>query len=111
VNNDKVVKLTTKAYIKITMTRSLIGLNRKLYRVAHGLGLTKRGRSVFQPVTSGVAGSVLRLKEIVKIEHATKEQMKAYEKANKPRHTRIPASPGYKVIGNILEMQKEKLSC
>ncbi|KAI8053840.1 50S ribosomal protein L30, partial [Syncephalis plumigaleata] len=61
-----------EAYIKITMTRSLIGLNRKLYRVAHGLGLTKRGRSVFQPVTPGVAGSVLRLKEIVKIEHATK---------------------------------------
>ncbi|KAI9596068.1 hypothetical protein BDF19DRAFT_333563, partial [Syncephalis fuscata] len=92
---------------KITLARSLIGLNRKLYRVAYGLGLTKRGRTVFQRVTPGVAGSVLRLKEVVQIEHATPEDVTAYEKAHKPRRPKTPASPGFKVVGNILEIQKE----
>ncbi|ORZ21691.1 hypothetical protein BCR42DRAFT_408120 [Absidia repens] len=80
-------------YYKITLKRSTIGLSKDFKAAAHTLGLYRLQQTTYQPVNASTAGSILKLKELVKVENVdaipTKEDLLA---AKPPR--------GYKVIGN-----------
>ncbi|KAF2141343.1 uncharacterized protein K452DRAFT_288042 [Aplosporella prunicola CBS 121167] len=61
------------AYFRITLLRSAIGLPEKTRGVLAALGLRKRMRTVFHPVSQSVAGQIFRVKELVdvqEVEHA-----------------------------------------
>ncbi|RKP08398.1 hypothetical protein THASP1DRAFT_29803 [Thamnocephalis sphaerospora] len=92
--------------LKITLKRSLIGLHPKLHRTAQGIGLRKRGRSVYQRASPGVVGSVLRLKEVARVERVPDRLARALEKVEKPRVLRQAAPLGFKIVSNVLEQQK-----
>lgn len=68
------------AYFKITLIRSAIGLPKQISGVLQALGLRKRMRTVFHPVSPEVAGQILKVKELVavsEVERAfTKSEMK-----------------------------------
>jgi large subunit ribosomal protein L30 len=55
-------------YFKITLLRSGIGLPFKTRGVLTALGLRKRMRTVFQPVTQSTAGMIMKVKELVDVE-------------------------------------------
>ncbi|KAF2089808.1 50S ribosomal protein L30 [Saccharata proteae CBS 121410] len=55
-------------YFKITLLRSAIGLPSKSLGVLKALGLRKRMRTVYHPVSQQVAGQVLRVKELVDVQ-------------------------------------------
>ncbi|KAL9120697.1 MAG: hypothetical protein Q9187_002751 [Circinaria calcarea] len=68
------------AFFKITLIRSAIGLPKKTQGVLAALGLRKRMKTVFLPVSPDVAGQVMKVKELVavsEVEHAlTTSEMK-----------------------------------
>ncbi|KAJ2909046.1 39S ribosomal protein L33, mitochondrial [Coemansia aciculifera] len=75
---------------KITLTRSTIGLHPRTRENARVLGFKRRGNVVYRPITKELAGIILKLKEIVKVElvdHAA------------PLKTR--ATDGFEVIGRM----------
>ncbi|KAF2866110.1 hypothetical protein BDV95DRAFT_584915 [Massariosphaeria phaeospora] len=78
-------------YFRITLMRSGIGLPEKTQGVLKALGLRKRMTTVYHPVTSSVAGQIMRIKELVDVKEVgtalNKKQM---------REARRPA-PGYYV--------------
>ncbi|KAJ2062436.1 39S ribosomal protein L33, mitochondrial [Coemansia sp. S146] len=53
---------------KITQTRSAIGLHPRTRENARVLGFKRRGHVVYRPITNELAGIILKLKEIVKVE-------------------------------------------
>lgn len=55
------------AFFKITLIRSAIGLPRKTQGVLAALGLRKRMKTVFLPVSPDVAGQVMKVKELVAV--------------------------------------------
>lgn len=54
-------------FFKITLIRSAIGLPQKTKGVLAALGLTKRMRTVYLPVSPDVAGQVMKVKELVAV--------------------------------------------
>lgn len=77
------------SYFKITLIRSAIGLPRKTQGVLSALGLRKRMRTVFHPVSPQIAGHIMKVKELV----AVSEVESALTKAEM-RDIRRP-EPGY----------------
>ncbi|MCJ1236262.1 hypothetical protein MMC14_004240 [Varicellaria rhodocarpa] len=67
-------------FFKITLIRSAIGLPKRTQGALAALGLRKRMRTVFHPVSPGIAGQVMKVKELVavsEVERAlTKSEMK-----------------------------------
>ncbi|KAI9799241.1 MAG: 39S ribosomal protein L33, mitochondrial [Piccolia ochrophora] len=78
-------------FFKITLIRSAIGLPAKSTGVLKALGLRKRMRTVYHPVTQDVAGMIMKVKELV----AVSEVEQALTKAEM-REQRRP-DPGYYV--------------
>lgn len=60
------------AFFRITLIRSAIGLPRKTQGVLKALGLRKRMRTVFQPVSPQVAGQIMKIKELVAVSEVEK---------------------------------------
>lgn len=60
------------SYFKITLIRSAIGLPAKSTNVLKALGLRKRMATVFHPVTSDVAGQIMKVKELVAVSEVEK---------------------------------------
>ena len=58
----------TKSFFRITLVRSAIGLPRKTSGVLRALGLRKRLRTVYHPVTPDVAGQIFAVKELVDVQ-------------------------------------------
>ncbi|KAI9869400.1 MAG: hypothetical protein M1813_000189 [Trichoglossum hirsutum] len=56
------------AFFKITLRRSAIGLPQKTRGVLAALGLRKRMRTVFHPVSTEVAGQIMKVKELVAVQ-------------------------------------------
>jgi ribosomal protein L30 len=87
----------TSKYYKITLLRSMIGLpKQKKDLLQKTLGLKKRLSTVYRPICNQVAGQVLAVKELVKIElidhePPTKEQAKQARKPTK----------GYVILGKM----------
>jgi ribosomal protein L30 len=69
------------AYFRITLMRSAIGLPERTRGVLAALGLRKRMRTVFHPVSQHMAGQIMKVKELVDVEEVeealSKEQFKA----------------------------------
>ncbi|KAI9833421.1 MAG: 39S ribosomal protein L33, mitochondrial [Phylliscum demangeonii] len=55
------------AFFKITLIRSAIGLPARTRGVLYALGLRKRMRTVYQPVTRDTAGQIMKVKELVAV--------------------------------------------
>jgi large subunit ribosomal protein L30 len=72
---------------KVTLMRSGIGLSKRRNDTLVALGLRKRFRVVYKPINPQIAGLLLRVKELVKLEIVeeteSKEDMKARRKADK----------------------------
>ncbi|KAI9025993.1 hypothetical protein CLU79DRAFT_744096 [Phycomyces nitens] len=81
-------------YFKVTLKRSTIGLSDDFRAATLTLGLVRLHQTTYQPVNPSTAGLILKLKELVKVEHVasipTPEEIKA---AKPPR--------GYKVVGRM----------
>ena len=54
-------------YFKITLMRSGIGLPTRTNGVLRALGLRKRLRTVFHPVSPQIAGYIMKVKELVAV--------------------------------------------
>jgi large subunit ribosomal protein L30 len=60
------------SYFRITLIRSAIGLPAKSGNVLKALGLHKRMATVFHPVSSSVAGQIMKVKELVAVSEVDK---------------------------------------
>lgn len=56
------------SFFKITLHRSFIGMPKRTRAVLAALGLHRRGQLVFQPVSADIAGMIMKVKELVKVE-------------------------------------------
>ncbi|THV45909.1 hypothetical protein BGAL_0438g00050 [Botrytis galanthina] len=88
---------TPTSYFRITLTRSAIGLPKKSSRVLKFLGLHKRTSSVYHPVSSDIAGQIMKVKELVEVEETKERRSKRQE-----RESRRPES------GFVVEKELEK---
>ncbi|KAE8452844.1 hypothetical protein EG329_013116 [Mollisiaceae sp. DMI_Dod_QoI] len=72
------------SYFRITLMRSGIGLPKRTQGVLKALGLRRRMKTVFYPVTPEVAGQIMKVKELVLVKEVdralTKEELKAERK-------------------------------
>lgn len=84
-------------YFRITLLRSAIGLPRKTSGVLAALGLHKRMATVFHPVTSDVAGQIIKVKELVAVseveESMTKREIHEMRKPDPGYYVEKPFSP------------------
>lgn len=68
------------SFFRITLHRSSIGLPERTRGVLKALGLPRRGRVVFHPVSAQVGGMIMKVKELVKVEEVserlTKQEVK-----------------------------------
>ena len=76
-------------FFKITLIRSAIGLPKKTQGVLAALGLRKRMRTVFHPVSPQVAGQIMKVKELVAVSEVEQSMTNA-----EMREQRKP-DPGY----------------
>jgi large subunit ribosomal protein L30 len=71
-------------YFRITLLRSAIGLPAKTSGVLRALGLRKRLRTVYHPVSPDIAGQIFAVKELVDVQEVdqalTKAEMKELRK-------------------------------
>ncbi|KAF2171174.1 hypothetical protein M409DRAFT_35797 [Zasmidium cellare ATCC 36951] len=92
------------AYFRITLLRSAIGLPSKTSGVLKALGLHKRMRTVYHPVSPSVAGQIFAVKELVDVQEVdqalTPKEMK---------DLRTP-DPGYYVEKKWEDIVKEQSS-
>jgi len=72
--------MTPTTYFRITIIRSAIGLPARTAGVLRALGLRKRMRTVFLPVSTDVAGQIMKVKELVAVSEVgrvmSKEEIK-----------------------------------
>lgn len=57
----------SQTYFRITLLRSSIGLPHSTTGALRALGLTKRMRTVFHPVSPSIAGYIMKVKELVAV--------------------------------------------
>lgn len=73
-----------KSFFRVTLMRSAIGLPRKTDGVLKALGLHKRLRTVYHPVSQDIAGQIFAVKELVDVQEVdqrlTKEEMRELRK-------------------------------
>ncbi|KAJ2782475.1 hypothetical protein GGI15_002905 [Coemansia interrupta] len=75
---------------KITLQRSTIGLPPRTRENARALGLKRRGHVAYRAISNEIAGQIVKLKEVVKVELVDKVE---------PLH--VKAANGYEVIGRM----------
>ncbi|KAI9144900.1 hypothetical protein BKA69DRAFT_1051991 [Paraphysoderma sedebokerense] len=88
-----------RPYFKVTLLRSTIGLPRATRKTVTALGLKKPHSVVYQPVNPSTAGSILKLKEILKVENMVfknKDDLENYQKWEKRCRKK---DPGFEVVG------------
>ena len=75
---------TATTFFRVTLMRSAIGLPRKSSGVLKALGLHKRMRTVYHPVSPDVAGQIFAVKELVDVQEVeqrlTHSEMKELRK-------------------------------
>ncbi|KAI9716997.1 MAG: hypothetical protein M1828_007462 [Chrysothrix sp. TS-e1954] len=64
-------------FFKITLMRSGIGLPARTNGVLRALGLRKRLRTVFHPVSPQIAGYIMKVKELVAVSEVASPMSKA----------------------------------
>lgn len=89
------------SYFRITLIRSAIGLPKKTSGVLQALGLRKRLRTVYHPVSPQVAGQIFAVKELVDVQEVdqalSKQEMKELRRPD----------PGFYVESRANEMNVE----
>ncbi|KAF2766125.1 mitochondrial 54S ribosomal protein YmL33, partial [Teratosphaeria nubilosa] len=88
-------------YFRITLLRSAIGLPTKTTGVLQALGLHKRLRTVYHPVSQTVAGQIFAVKELVDVQEVAEKLTPA-----EMRELRRPEK-GYYVERRARERRKE----
>jgi len=83
------------AFFKITLIRSAIGLPEKKRGVLAALGLHKRMRTVFHPISSDTAGQIMKVKELLAVS-TTEEAM-----SRRQMHEKRRPPPGFVVEKKI----------
>jgi large subunit ribosomal protein L30 len=64
------------SYFRITLMRSGIGLPKRTQGVLKALGLRRRMKTVFFPVTPEVAGQIMKVKELLAVQEVDKAMTK-----------------------------------
>ncbi|OCB84717.1 hypothetical protein A7U60_g8241 [Sanghuangporus baumii] len=88
-----------KTYFKITLTRSAIGLGASKKSTLASLGIHRRMQTVFHPHKPEFAGKILAVKELVRVENVSGEEVRSKEEL---RRMRRPQS-GFEVVGRVGE--------
>ena len=70
-------------FFKITLIRSAIGLPKRTGAVLEALGLRKRMRTVYHPVSRDVAGQIMKVKELVAISEVDEALSVAEQRASR----------------------------
>lgn len=74
-------------FFRVTLMRSAIGLPTKTSGVLKALGLHKRLRTVYHPVSQDIAGQIFAVKELVDVQEVeqrlSKEEMRELRKPEK----------------------------
>lgn len=86
-------------FFRITLIRSAIGLPKKTHGVLKALGLRKRMRTVFHPVSPQVAGQIMKVKELVAVSEVEKSLT-----AEEMRESRKP-DPGFYIENPSTHLQ------
>jgi large subunit ribosomal protein L30 len=68
VDNITNARQSTMSYFRITLLRSSIGLPKQASGVLKALGLRKRMKTVYHPVSQQVAGQIFAVKELVDVQ-------------------------------------------
>ncbi|KAH6682975.1 hypothetical protein B0J14DRAFT_499641 [Halenospora varia] len=71
------------SFFRITLMRSGIGLTKRTQGVLKALGLRHRMTTVFYPVTSEVAGQIMKVKELIDVQEVDKPLTRAELKAER----------------------------
>jgi ribosomal protein L30/L7E len=79
-------------WFRVTLKKSLIGLDWRLKRCAEALGLRRVGQHVYKPVDANQLGNIVKLKELVRVE--IKKGLPVRDNRSHPC--------GFEVIGNLL---------
>lgn len=83
-------------FFKITLIRSSIGLPRRTQGVLAALGLRKRMKTVFHPVTPDIAGHIMKVKELVAVSEVekslTQQEMRAMRRPDPGYYVEKPIS-------------------
>jgi large subunit ribosomal protein L30 len=91
-------------YWKVTLIRSGIGLSKRRNDTLVALGLRKRFRTVYKPINPQIAGLLLRVKELIKLELVdevkTKEEMRVERKPEKGYVIESVGETGYIAPGD-----------
>ncbi|CAB4252969.1 similar to Saccharomyces cerevisiae YMR286W MRPL33 Mitochondrial ribosomal protein of the large subunit [Maudiozyma barnettii] len=73
-------------FYKATLVRSLIGMPKVTREIVKTLGFGKRGSVIYREVTPAITGSLLKVKELVKVEVTeqalSKEMQRELRKSN-----------------------------
>lgn len=83
------------SYFRITLMRSGIGMPKRTRGVLAALGLRRRMKTVFHPVSPEVAGKIMKVKELVHVQEVDKSLTK-----EELREERRP-DPGYYVETSV----------
>ncbi|KIV87128.1 ribosomal protein L30 [Exophiala sideris] len=89
------------SYFRITLIRSAIGLPAKSSNVLKALGLRKRMATVYHPVTTSIAGQIMRVKELVAVSEVEKPLTK-----DEVHQERVP-DPGFYIESRGGETNRE----
>jgi ribosomal protein L30 len=92
---SSVVQLTK--FFKVKLFRGFIGLPEKHREWAKNLGLRKRGETVYVPVRAETVGSILKLKELLKV-----DLVDEIPKAINPTYPK-----GYQIVSSYLNNGKQ----
>jgi large subunit ribosomal protein L30 len=92
------------SYFRITLMRSAIGLPARTANVLDALGLRKRMATVFHPVSSSVAGQIMKVKELVAVSEVDKPMTK-----REVHEQRVP-DPGFYIESSASDAIKKEVS-
>lgn len=84
-------------FYRVRLARSFIGMPATTRKTCEALGLTKRGKIVYQPVNTANSGQLLKIKELVKIQVVDRSLTREQERLLR----RQPA--GFEVEKNLLK--------
>jgi large subunit ribosomal protein L30 len=91
-------------YWKVTLIRSGIGLSKRRNDTLVALGLRKRFRTVYKQINPQIAGLLLRVKELIKLELVdevkTKEEMRVERKPERGYVVESVGGTGYIAPGD-----------
>lgn len=64
------------AYFKITLIRSGIGMTARQNKILQSLGLRKRMAIVYHPVSTDIAGKIMKVKELLAVSETDQPETK-----------------------------------